>query len=185
MTNPDTPDSVDISREAIERLTSEYDLGLLPGQSIGDVLRALRAELDKAERGVRVKELVWRGPFPANGYRKGRWNADVFSVVRKGDDYWRVYRNFCDEKDAIYPTPESAKAAAQADYERRILSALEPTPSEWNAAIEAAAKVAETLYDRTNGTQPREYREGWQDMSMACENAIIALKRPCNEKETP
>ena len=39
---------------------------------------------------------------------------------------------------------EAAKAAAQADYEARILAAIERDPdhSEWNAAIEAAAKVA-------------------------------------------
>lgn len=33
------------------------------------------------------------------------------------------------EGDGPYPTLDAAKAAAQADYERRILSALEPSPS--------------------------------------------------------
>lgn len=96
----------------------------------GDYVRysdyvALQARLDEVRM---VKPLVWQGPFPANGYKKGRWNAAEFSVVRKGKDYWRVYRNLIDEKDAIYPTPEDAKAAAQADYERRILSVLSDQP---------------------------------------------------------
>ena len=39
---------------------------------------------------------------------------------------------------------EAAKAAAQADYEARVLSALEPAPAhaEWNAALEAAVEIA-------------------------------------------
>lgn len=42
----------------------------------------------------------------------------------------------------ICATEEAAKAAAQADYERRILSALEPSPSGWDAvAFEAGAKA--------------------------------------------
>lgn len=75
-----------------------------------------------------VKPLVWEGPYPSNGFKKGRWVAGNFSVVRKGKAYWRVYRNFIDEKDAIYPSAEEAKAAAQADYERHVLSCLTNQP---------------------------------------------------------
>ena len=45
---------------------------------------------------------------------------------------------------------EDAKAAAQADYEARILSTLEPAPDqgEWNAAIEAAARAVMNMQGR-------------------------------------
>ena len=83
------------------------------------------AELE-AQTAPKVKALVWDGPFPANGYKRGRWTAaGRFSVVRKGEDYWRIYRDRIDEHDKIYPTEDAAKAAAQAHYEALILGALE------------------------------------------------------------
>ena len=43
---------------------------------------------------------------------------------------------------SVHENKEAAQAAAQADYEARILAALEPAPdhSEWDAAIEDAVK---------------------------------------------
>ena len=67
--------------------------------------------------------------------------------------------------------PEAAKAAVQADYEARILAALEPAPdhSDWNAAIEAAADACMSAIGGVThyGSEPYEI----------CAAAIRALKK--------
>mgnify|MGYP003593093128 CR=1 FL=1 len=77
------------------------------------------------EKHVRVKSLVWRK------YR----NGDAEAVTEFGDLYtayvggaWRMTRNgnagkFTQAGENV----EAAKSAAQADYERRILSCLSST----------------------------------------------------------
>ncbi|WP_097030881.1 hypothetical protein [Cereibacter ovatus] len=66
-----------------------------------------------------------------------------------------------------YPTLEAAKAAAQADYEARILAAIEPAAptvaDDWNAAIRAAATICN-----------RNYGKGIGEVHAA----ILALLRP-------
>ena len=65
----------------------------------------------------------------------------MFSVQREGEKTWRVYRNITEQKAAIYESEDDAKAAAQADYERRILSALTTTgPGVAEAALKASAR---------------------------------------------
>jgi hypothetical protein len=114
-------------------LTNIYDL-----QSVFD---AVEAALD-AQAGVTVKPLVWR-----------ETSTDQFSA--KNEDYKVV----CDDNNMWafcpsdwppfggypYKSSEAAKAAAQADYAARILSAIEriATPLARGVAMrEAAANVA-------------------------------------------
>jgi hypothetical protein len=72
---------------------------------------------------VRVKPLEWR-----NGYRDWQVKIQQASTgplyqVRELDG---VVWLDADNVQTVYPSVEAAKAAAQADYEARILSALSP-----------------------------------------------------------
>ena len=72
---------------------------------------------------VRVKPLVWKGDsirVTANGM--GKYYSCMRMFHGQKGSGWE-----CDEGD-WHPTIEAAKAAAQADYEARILAALEPQP---------------------------------------------------------
>ncbi|EHJ97769.1 hypothetical protein AT5A_14947 [Agrobacterium tumefaciens 5A] len=66
---------------------------------------------------VAVKELRWKGPDSYGEYHSldGLWGY----IIRCEDDgHWLT------EVGGYFPSPEAAKAAAQSDYEARILSAL-------------------------------------------------------------
>lgn len=97
-------------------------------------IAALEAKL--ADR-VKVKPLEWVEPT-------GWWNAEaqcvfgLYAVHRYRKDRWTVFLNGDEIKSGIL-TEAEAKAAAQADFERRILSALGATPP--------APKVTEAMVD--------------------------------------
>ena len=105
---------------------------------------ALTAERDAAAGAVRVKPLAWKGM----GENHARAAAPLFGTIRV-ENYgagfaisWSVpgfSDVFCDGR---WPTIEAAKAAAQADYEARILAALEPAPVSDEALIRAALEAA-------------------------------------------
>lgn len=104
---------------------------------VADVER-LQAELAavKAEpASVRVKPLVWverdgssyRQANSAFGQYQISWLMEfeiwqLFMPVRYGDDFRKCFLS--------HSTLDAAKAAAQADYEARILSAIEPAPND-------------------------------------------------------
>ena len=95
----------------------------------------------------RVKPLEWFEGAADGIFADQVWSADAYLIEKRKnvDNAFDLHCYFWDGDNARrYPTLEAAKAAAQADYEARILAALEPAPdhSDWNAAIEAAAVVA-------------------------------------------
>ena len=90
-------------------------------------LDAAADRIDALEAGPRVKPLVWKDL--ADYFAKAE--APLFGNIRVesyGSGFavsWSVpgfSDAFCDGR---WPTRDAAKAAAQADYERRILAALE------------------------------------------------------------
>jgi hypothetical protein len=88
---------------------------------------AARPSVEPGREAVKVKPLewfqsspaTWRSQTPINGY-----------IVEKGNKHWRVLPL---TPAFIFDTEAEAKTAAQVDYERRILSALEPSSSEPSA----------------------------------------------------
>ena len=148
-------------KQLIEAITSYGQLdeeGIMVSisrQACDEAAQALRA-LSARPAGWRVKPLHWHGPFPANGFKRGRWTAGNFSVVRKGQEYWRVFYNRIDEKSVVFPTAEAAKNAAQADYERRLSEAFEPAPitKEQAAQVLLAAQHNHTIRDYPDNMGP-------------------------------
>lgn len=83
-----------------------------------DAIAALPAQ------GVRVKPLVWSARDDLKGLHEACGADGLYrNVWDQKNDTW-VYEG--DPTQARFPTLDAAKAAAQADYERRILAALEP-----------------------------------------------------------
>lgn len=94
-------------------------------------------------QAVAVKPLEWHDKsIPIMRYfaecdEDGKWRYSVSGAKMAGPYALKRYSVHCGE----YPTIEAAKAAAQADYERRILSALEPAADH----IADAGKMAEPV----------------------------------------
>lgn len=95
---------------------------------LGDFRRARAALTNSTEavtRKVRVKPLVWVET-------EGREHPEWIAVTNIGRD-WRVFQAWWGKEDkwgyvaegGFYHTPDEAKAAAQADYEARVIAALE------------------------------------------------------------
>jgi hypothetical protein len=96
-------------------------------REIADNILALRSSV----KMVRVKKLEWSNGIP------GRMFADIYMLERLHLDDWRLMLRANEHgnwpKFIAGPfTLDEAKAAAQADYERRILSTIE-APSEGEA----------------------------------------------------
>lgn len=113
-------------------------------KSASEMIRTLSTRLREAEArtGVRVKPLIWE----AADEICTKWRAEAFQgryelVTFKGEDGWAVnfswgrplsYWFIQGEPDVwgptgpkMFPTIESAKAAAQADCETRVLATID------------------------------------------------------------
>lgn len=89
------------------------------------ILAALLAERQAALAGVRVKPLVWG----ASGEAKtpfGVYSVDFDHDEEMERSPWSAWSP--NEGLGNFPTYEAAKAAAHADYESRIMSALALSP---------------------------------------------------------
>lgn len=100
-------------------------------------------------QGVKIKPLVWEGDGHWHSGDNEGWLEEAntpfgwgyaieFGNLANGS--WVVLSTF-GETLTGFDSPEAAKAAAQADYERRILAALEPNPT----AQDREALIAATL----------------------------------------
>lgn len=121
----------------------------------------MTAALAAGVPGVKVRALEWKRDETEAGneydvadtpWGEYTIEADPFSFSPTTAYYVVDQAKF----KAQCASPEAAKAAAQADYEARILSALEPAPSalvaapsaDWKAGYSAATRDANTLSHR-------------------------------------
>lgn len=140
---------------------------------------------------VRVKPLVWGGvtdwrectKFEAAALGGKYFVADLdkdSGIYSAGIDLGGLAfvmllepdEKFGGKKPRSFPTIEAAKAAAQADYEARILAALEPQPDPRDEVI---ARLVEAL-ERMRSTYP--YNPpcyGWQEQVEAHKAAKAAI----------
>lgn len=113
---------------------------------------------------ARVKDLEWvhgTGNIPGQEV----WNSGdpwVFWIVKNPDSeyIWCENLGFADMVPASpvrgsFATLDEAKAAAQADYEARILSALTPAPTEAGGVREALTAIIADWDSRSVGEQER------------------------------
>lgn len=100
-----------------------------------EMARAIRAYLASSDSGVKVKPLVWRDhrpdsfPEPALSAQTsfGFYNIEEVSASDSPAYVVRLHaHHFVADKDSL----DEAKAAAQADYEARIKSALVEVPAD-------------------------------------------------------
>ena len=106
-------------------------------QELRDRAEKAEAERDAALAGaVKVKPLVWFEV--AKSRYGGKYTADGYTI-RYIEGLWLL--DFAGQSKAIwrFPTIEAAKAAAQTDYEARILAAIQPDPDARQADL--AAKI--------------------------------------------
>jgi len=109
-----------------------------------DVERALTAALPFLPVQVDVKKLEWTkgvvdiaSPHPGMKYV-------ACSTTPKGS--WAFWLDHAPETRSVFTSEEAAKAAAQADYEARILSALEPSAARAQALVSEEAVIALSNY---------------------------------------
>lgn len=96
----------------------------------------------------KVKKLEWVEEVSATWWTADAYRIEVFDgggfAARVSSPQSRAFRTI-----AYGVSFEAAKAAAQADYERRILSALEPSPSpDMREAVEARPGGSTTAFTR-------------------------------------
>lgn len=171
MEDDDLGDYVSYEDHAAEvaRLTAELDEARMQAISDGCQLqeaeeRSITAEaaLSAAMAGVvKVRDLVW-DDYPFNGepvISMAVTQIGTYFICDDVDDFTGLYLEFISHKDATWFGTVSAdrseishnrciddhspmQAAAQADYERRILSAIQSDPDRLNALIGAAVEAA-------------------------------------------
>ena len=144
-------------------------------------IRKKAAAMLRACKGrVRVKPLEWEDFDGMGAKASGFYQANYLITAWRGRGQFEVAMSYPGyqtgyDGERFHDTLESAKAAAQADYERRILAAIELAPDHetWNAAIEAAAKKAERRFEQCerNNTPPCYLRK------CAIGNVLRALKK--------
>ncbi len=100
------------------------------GEAIADKITALPAQ------GVRVEPLVWHDSY---GVFRAETPFGDFKVAGK-----ILHHLGSSAPQSVHGSTEEAQAAAQADYERRILAALEPA----SGGVEANP-AERSVYDRT------------------------------------
>jgi len=125
MTRPsDIPEDVwGIARETLRGTDAQFPDQNCYARAIERIARAILAESER-EMKVRVKELEWyNGPgamadiqFEGVATVGNNYLVTRLSHPQHGDEWYVL--------DRLYPSLTAAKAAAQADYEARIMSAL-------------------------------------------------------------
>lgn len=113
--------------------------------------------------GVTVKPLewTWRDDQSRRGFEAASLFGDYFVSVSKvailGIGWRAPYGNHF-----ASPSVESAKAAAQADYEQRIRSALLPAPSVSTDEHARVVALSETLVRKADYVSERLLTPGWR-----------------------
>ncbi len=142
MTNPDRDELVKLEAERAE-LIAKNEAATSWGAAVGarserikelDGRIAALRRLASSDGGVKVKPLVWRDHRP-DSFPEPAWSAQTpfgfynIEEVSASDSPAYVVRlhahHFVADKDSL----DDAKAAAQADYEARIKSALVEVPA--------------------------------------------------------
>ena len=182
---PTTFDGMDIWHEEPCDVGTEYVRADLYAALEAEIAR-LTAERDVAQAGaVKVKPLVW---FEVEKSRYGgKYTADGYTI-RYIEGLWLL--DFAGQSKAIwrFPTLDAAQAAAQADYDARILAAIQPDPEAHQADLakafcmgrDAAAAIpadhAEYARKRLGATTNPQYASDWSIIVSRCDMIVDAIR---------
>jgi hypothetical protein len=131
MANPDHDRGIEAAKKAFYR-------NMDPGLGVEEAISAYLATIEpgKPESGVlaeAVKPLEW-GPYPSDTFCRASWFAahpyggyQIYERDTTGKGRVRYFTSPI-AAQTEYGSLEEAKAAAQADYEQRIMSALSTPP---------------------------------------------------------
>jgi hypothetical protein len=136
-------------------------------ECLADRVKELETRADLAPAAVTVKPLRWdKHPDEEEYYGGSQENLvgineyDIFpNLSAPGLFVLCVMGNRCDED---FRSPDTAKVAAQADYERRILSALTPAPVAAHSDDEAVDRFAVAMKAKLADARAKG-RSGWDD----------------------
>lgn len=196
--HPDSPhraspaESVDVERlisDAWDRLLNvddrnspeEYpEMALIQFDELAGFMREAAGHTPAPQPGgaVKVKALEWVEEVQGCWWVADAYRIEVFDgggfATRVAAPQSRAFRTI-----AHGVSFEEAQAAAQTDYERRILSALDPSPSQWDAGAEAMQRDCAAVVE-SFAPGGKNYEQGHDDASMrvAIRGAILALPLP-------
>jgi hypothetical protein len=116
----------------------------------GVAARAMQAATP-APAGVGVKALVWLSPIKPFFAVTPFCNYRIDSVEDDTGPHWQTTISYQGSMYRRHETESEAKAAAQADYAARILSALEPAGTQEGAGHIYYCTDCESSFDELNG----------------------------------
>lgn len=130
-----------VTDEMVEAACKSYDTCVpisvppaYPSRMRSALEAALLASPDGIGAGtVKVKMLAWRVFCSKSGSVEAEAFGDKY-VVQNESGVWCLYRPYQDSPTSHHGALSDAKAAARADYEARILSAISPAPVNGEAA---------------------------------------------------
>jgi hypothetical protein len=110
-----------LDEKAVEAARAEAAALLVQPDFADSIVAAYLSASHAPQGGVRVKELVWER-ISSRIYDASAAGLGLYRIQSK-DDCWMAYK-YGDTFRADRGTLDEAKAAAQADYEARVRSAL-------------------------------------------------------------
>lgn len=137
MTNPDREELVKLADKVRDWMPSRRNLLTFIAHERRLIETALR-RLASSDSGVKVRELEWSGDGIAQCV------FGFYDVSGMGNGTYRVTKPNCHLIPTVFSDIDAAKAAAQADYEARIKSALVEVPTV-KGEPEPVARIAATL----------------------------------------
>jgi Lar family restriction alleviation protein len=155
-----------------------------PNEAKAEAIAAWNRRADTRPAPVSVKPLEWEDV--GYGWAKTSWGG--YTITDRFDPFWdeafgweHSSRGDGDRSEEVFESVDAAKAAAQADYEARILPAIQPDPSV-EGLIEALRDIRENIYARMGGPEdgPADewewYQEGLAEASRSIRAALAAYE---------
>ena len=173
-----TDDELEATAAKFDVMRAAYEAAGVNGEYGAETMDDAAAMLRACKGRVRVKALEWYvGHSEVQAFARAETIVGLYQILSVPTD--SDHRLLLPDRSCQHFTSyTAAKAAAQADYEARIIAALEPAPGYlegWNDAPEAAANACENIRGL-----------GFVDVSaigpMPIDQIIRALKKgPTNE----
>lgn len=135
---------------------------------------ALTAAVPHMTGAVQVKPLEWRIFCSNSGNSEAKSPMGEY-IIQSETDGWVMYLPHEQDDGTSFPTIEAAKAAAQADFEKRIRSALVATPPAPSSADSGMLAVKANSDLKRRLQEALRFAASRSVMSSADEQAILSV----------